>query len=72
MTLRPGLRCLTLTLLGLGLLKPRAAWGQLPPPALEPPRLRSEVPVPYPVEGTGEHQVVLQLRVGIDGRVEEA
>jgi len=72
MLLRFGLRCLACMLLGLALLSPHRVSAQPAPPALEPPKLRSEVPVPYPPGGTGEQEVVLRLRIGVDGRVEEA
>jgi TonB family protein len=48
-----------------------AAAAPVPPP-LEPPRLLSELSVPYPADGQGEADVLLTVTVNADGTVRSA
>ncbi len=48
-----------------------AAAAPVPPP-LEPPRLLSELDVPYPAKGQGEADVLLTVTVNADGTVRSA
>lgn len=66
------------TTLGLAVCEPesraRAADGAAPPqpasastPSIVPPRALSELAAEYPPEGSGDHEVVVELVVGVDG-----